>query len=123
RRQGRAPHREGRRAGRRALGDQRGTQVGRTRRDGGPPEGQGRDRRAPRARHIGCGRARTAREGITLTMSRFFIERPIVAIVIAIFFVIGGAVIVVPAPAAPRSALAPPPSHTTPISNSPSPRS
>ena len=41
-------------------------------------------------------------------MSRFFIERPIVAIVIAIFFVIGGAVMVFRLPVAQFPEIAPP---------------
>jgi hydrophobic/amphiphilic exporter-1 (mainly G- bacteria), HAE1 family len=46
-------------------------------------------------------------------MSRFFIERPIVAIVIAIFFVIGGAVMVFRLPVAQFPEIAPPQIQTT----------
>ncbi|HKD18502.1 MAG TPA: efflux RND transporter permease subunit, partial [Thermoanaerobaculia bacterium] len=46
-------------------------------------------------------------------MSRFFIERPIVAIVIAIFFVLGGAVMVFRLPVAQFPEIAPPQIQTT----------
>ena len=46
-------------------------------------------------------------------MSKFFIERPIVAIVIAILFVIGGAVMVFRLPIAQFPEIAPPQVQTT----------
>ena len=79
------------------LGDRQGPEAGRARDRRGAPEGEGRRVKvAPTAAQAECAEVGSPPE--SATVSRFFVRRPIVAIVISILTVLLGVVAHAPAP-------------------------
>src|SRR5258706_13083973 len=111
-RQGRSPDGDPRRAGGRVLIHREGPRARRARGNGGTEEGDGGDRRAPQGGGSGRCRGRPAGAGVA-AMSRFFIDHPIVAQVLAILTMIGGAVMIFRLPIAQFPEIAPRQIQTT----------